>query len=53
MGITVGCLLGMLPLLFFKSSKSDKKEKSEGEEEQPKKENDSNIIDKKEPKSAK
>ena len=43
----------MLPLLFFKSSKSDKKDKPEGEEEQPKKEDDSNIKDKIEPKSEK
>jgi hypothetical protein len=49
LGITVGCLLGMLPLLFIKE-KSDKEETTEEDE---KKEDDSSNVDKKETKSEK
>jgi hypothetical protein len=47
LGITVGCLLGMLPLIFFKDSKKEdkdgkgknkEKEKPSGEEIEPKSE---------------
>jgi hypothetical protein len=34
LGITVGCLIGMLPLMFMKETEGDKKKKEKGKENQ-------------------
>lgn len=44
MGITVGCILGMIPLLFFKDEKKkDKNSNSENDSDSTKQEKQENV----------